>query len=56
MLEGRTTQQKHELIRLVTDAVARSLDANPESVRVIIREMHADHFGIGGEAASQKKG
>jgi len=54
MLEGRSTEKKHALIERVTDAVCEALDAKPESVRVIIREMHPDHYGIAGVPASQR--
>ena len=56
MLEGRDAEKKRRLIAMVTDAVCEALDAKPESVRVIIREMHPDHYGIAGEQASQRKG
>ncbi len=56
MLEGRDVQKKRALIEKVTDAVCEALDAKRESVRVIIREMHPDHYGIAGEPASARKG
>jgi 4-oxalocrotonate tautomerase len=55
MLEGRDVEKKHRLIRMVTEAVCTALDAEPQSVRVIIREMAADHYGIAGEPASLRK-
>jgi len=48
IVEGRTKEQKHKLLETVTDAVVDSLDAAPETVRVVIEEMANDHFGIGG--------
>ena len=53
ILEGRTSEQKADLIREVTDAMHRSMDAPKERVRVIITEMPKEHFGIGGEPASK---
>ncbi|HCL11875.1 MAG: 4-oxalocrotonate tautomerase family protein [Alteromonadaceae bacterium TMED7] len=53
ILEGRTSEQKADLIREVTDAMHRSIDAPKERVRVIITEMPKEHFGIGGEPASK---
>ncbi|MFZ3207030.1 MAG: 2-hydroxymuconate tautomerase [Pseudomonas sp.] len=53
MLEGRSNEQKETLIREVSEAMSRSLDAPIERVRVIITEMPSNHFGIGGEPASK---
>lgn len=51
ILEGRTDEQKEMLIREVSDAIARSLGAPLDSVRVILNEMPKQHFGIGGQSA-----
>lgn len=51
ILEGRTDEQKEALIREVSDAISRSLDAPVESVRVLINEMPKQHFGIAGHSA-----
>lgn len=53
ILEGRSDEQKENLIREVTEAMSRSIDAPKERVRVIITEMPKNHFGIGGESASK---
>jgi 4-oxalocrotonate tautomerase len=54
MLEGRDREKKRKLIRMVTDAVCEALGAKPESVRIIIREMHPDHYGVAGVPASER--
>jgi 4-oxalocrotonate tautomerase len=54
MLEGRDADQKRRLIRMVTDAICEALDARPETVRVIIREMRAEHYGIAGVSAAER--
>jgi 4-oxalocrotonate tautomerase len=54
MLEGRDVEKKRRLIRMVTDAVCEALEARPESVRVIIREIAPDHYGIAGVPASER--
>ncbi|HYV02031.1 MAG TPA: 2-hydroxymuconate tautomerase [Actinomycetota bacterium] len=54
MLQGRDAEKKRRLIRMVTDAVCEALDVKPESVRVIIREMEPDHYGIAGVPASER--
>jgi 4-oxalocrotonate tautomerase len=53
ILEGRTDEQKEALIREVSEAIVRSLDAPIESVRVIINEMPKQHFGIGGRSVEK---
>ncbi|MCL1485397.1 MAG: 2-hydroxymuconate tautomerase [Marinobacter sp.] len=53
ILEGRTDGQKERLIREVSEAMARTLEAPLENVRVIITEMPKNHFGIAGEPASK---
>ncbi|MDX1369208.1 2-hydroxymuconate tautomerase [Pseudomonas sp.] len=53
ILEGRSDEQKETLIREVSEAMSRSLDAPIERVRVIITEMPKNHFGIGGVPASK---
>lgn len=54
ILEGRTDEQKEMLIREVTDAICRSLDAREESVRIILNEMPAQHFGIAGQSVRKR--
>ena len=55
ILEGRSDEQKENLIREVTDAMSRTIDAPKERVRVIITEMPKAHFGIGGVSASKNR-
>jgi 4-oxalocrotonate tautomerase len=49
LLSGRTYEKKRKLIQEVTDATVRALDVTPESVRVILREVHPSHFAVAGE-------
>ena len=53
MLEGRTPQDKQALIRAVTTAITETLKVKPESVRVILQELPAEHWGIGGLSARE---
>lgn len=53
ILEGRSSETKAELIRNITEAVARTLAVPPESVRVIVSEMGKDGYGIGGKTARE---
>ncbi|MCG2581476.1 MAG: 2-hydroxymuconate tautomerase [Marinobacter sp.] len=53
IIEGRTDEQKETLIREVSEAMSRSLDAPMERIRVMITEMPKQHFGIGGQSAKK---
>lgn len=52
MLEGRTIEQKHDLIKRLTDATAEALGGDPARIRVVIYEMSPDAWGIGGQPVS----
>lgn len=48
MLEGRTKEQKRELIKRVTEVVVETLNSPPESVRIVINDMAPDDYGVAG--------
>jgi 4-oxalocrotonate tautomerase family enzyme len=60
--EAPSAEQKAELIRGVTELLARVLNKNPQTTVVVIDEVDMDNWGIGGEsitvrrAKSQKSG
>lgn len=49
MLEGRTPEQKEQLIKEVTEAVVRTTDARKEAVTIIINDMKKENYGHSGE-------
>jgi 4-oxalocrotonate tautomerase len=49
LIEGRTPEAKRRLIAKVTDAIEDSIAAPRDSIRVILREIPALHFGAGGK-------
>ena len=51
IMQGREPEQKKALIRSVTAAIADSLRARPDSIRVIVQEVPKEHWGIGGVSA-----
>lgn len=53
ILEGRTKEAKQALIRAVTAAIAETLAAKPESIRVLVHEVPKENWGIGGVTASE---
>lgn len=48
MLTGRTADQKRRLIKELSLLVSEILEVPNEKVRVIIREVPPEHWGIGG--------
>jgi 4-oxalocrotonate tautomerase len=48
MLCGRDKDTKKLLLKNVTAAVTSTLGVAPESVRVIINELPAEHYGVAG--------
>ena len=54
ILEGRAPEKKEQLIREVSDLVADVLEAPIQSVRVMIQETNAEHWGIAGESVKRR--
>ena len=48
MLPGRSSEQKRALLAEVTEAVVRTCKVPPETVRVLITEIAAEHWAVGG--------
>lgn len=55
LLEGRTPEQKADLMLALTEAAVESIGALVESVRVILREVPAEHFGVAGVSIASRK-
>jgi 4-oxalocrotonate tautomerase len=53
IVEGRTVEQKHDLMKKITDATAESLGSDPQRIRVAIYEVSPDEWAIGGEPISK---
>ncbi|MBA4601403.1 4-oxalocrotonate tautomerase [Thermoactinomyces mirandus] len=56
ILEGRTAEQKEELIEKMTNLAAEVLDSPIENVRVLIHEMPWEHWGIAGQSVKKRRG
>lgn len=56
LMEGRTPEKKLKLMEKVTDAVVESVDAPREAVRVLIREIPAEHFAVAGKPKKMPPG
>ena len=50
--EGATAEKKAELIKGVTDLLAKVLGKNPKTTVVVIEEVDTDNWGIGGESVT----
>lgn len=48
LIEGRSMDAKAELIRHLTEATVAAIGAPRVSVRVIVQEVPAAHWGVGG--------
>jgi 4-oxalocrotonate tautomerase len=54
--DGATPAQKAELIKGVTDLLVKVLHKNPATTVVVIEEVDADNWGIGGETVTARRG
>ncbi|WP_434726816.1 tautomerase family protein [Pseudomonas sp. Je.1.5.c] len=52
---GRSEEQKHALLVNVTQAIAASLDAPLESIRVVIQEVPETHWAAGGVTLAERR-
>jgi 4-oxalocrotonate tautomerase len=50
LIEGRSPEKKKALIKALTKATEEAIGAPPQSIRVILREVPGEHFGVAGEA------
>lgn len=54
MFEGRTADQKRELVKELTDDFLRSCGGTRESVAVVITESNSENWAVGGELVADK--
>ncbi|MGM9968262.1 4-oxalocrotonate tautomerase [Rummeliibacillus sp. TYF005] len=54
MIEGRTDEQKHNLVEKVTGAISETVNAPKENITIIIEEMKKEHYAIGGVRKSEQ--
>lgn len=55
MLEGRSKEQKRELVKSITDAVVDICGVKPEGTMVVIEEYPRDHWATGGVLISERE-
>lgn len=54
MWEGRTLQQKRELVEVLTRETARIIGTEPESIYIVIEDVKKENWGAGGRLSSDK--
>lgn len=54
MWEGRSTEQKRELVEVITKETARITGCGIESVYVVIEDVKKENWGAGGQLCSDK--
>lgn len=52
--EGRTVEQKRELVKAVTEAIVRTTNAKPEAVHIVIHDAPAYNLANGGQLLADK--
>lgn len=52
MLEGRTDEQKEQMIKRMTDVMVETTGARAEAVSIIIEEMSKANYGVAGKRLS----
>ena len=55
IVAGRTQEQKDAIIKGVTEVISKVLEKNPEATYVVIDDVPAENWGIGGESIFNRK-
>jgi 4-oxalocrotonate tautomerase len=55
LFEGKTIDQKRKLAVAMTEAVVKSLDTKPESVRILMHDIPRHNLAVAGVLASERK-
>ncbi len=55
MFDGRSLEQKRELVKGVTEVVAHVTGNSPDGVHVIIEEIKRENWSIGGMLSSDRQ-
>ncbi len=55
LIEGRSGEQKEQLIQEVTEACVSALDCKPETVRILLSDVATQDFGVAGVSVKKKR-
>ncbi|MDT2780422.1 4-oxalocrotonate tautomerase [Vagococcus fluvialis] len=53
LLEGRTQEQKNEMVKEVTEAIVKTTGANRDAVHIVISDMEKGNYAVGGKTKRQ---
>ena len=53
--EGRTIEQKREMVKAVTEAIVRTVGAKAEAVHIVVHDEPAHNLANGGKLLSDKQ-
>jgi 4-oxalocrotonate tautomerase len=53
LLEGRTQEQKNEMVKEVTEAIVKTTGANRDEVHIVINDMEKGNYAVGGKTKLQ---
>ena len=54
MFEGRSPEQKKQLVEAITQAVVDSLKCSPDAVDILLNEVSRAHWATGGKLWSER--
>ena len=54
MWEGRTLEQKRELVEVLTRETARIVGTDPGAIYIVIEDVKQENWGAGGRLCSDK--
>ncbi|MFD1708907.1 2-hydroxymuconate tautomerase [Siminovitchia sediminis] len=54
LLDGKSVEQKDELISSVTEVTEKALGVDKEHITIILREVSRDHWAVQGKALTKK--
>lgn len=55
LLSGRTVEQKRQMVKEVTQAIASTLSVSPDAVHILIRDMETHNYSRAGVLWCDKK-
>jgi len=54
LVEGRTEEQKKNLMKKVTEAVCDAVNVTPDRVRIIVNTIKKSDYAVGGKLRSEE--
>jgi len=54
MISGRSVEQKRKMVFEVTKAICQTVDADPEKVRIVIKDVEPENISVAGRLVLDK--